>query len=86
MKPGTQIAYVPCHAEGDVNHPDVEFGFVTSEQEGFFHFCRYWYKNRFGELRTKANSELTPTECLVKYESVSQALVDELLGRLKNGG
>lgn len=56
---GTQILYVPMHAQGDTNHPDVEPGFVTS-QRGDVVFCRYWSKHAPGELRTKANSEATP--------------------------
>jgi len=78
MKPGTQIAYIPLHAEGDINHPDVEFGFVVSER-GDAHFCRYWRKGHLGELRTVANSELTPTDNLVEYKSVSQDVVDNLV-------
>ena len=30
---GQQIAYVPTHANGDINHRDVQFGFVTSHYE-----------------------------------------------------
>jgi len=78
MKPGTQIAYIPLHAEGDINHPDVELGFVVSER-GDAHFCRYWRKGHLGELRTVANSELTPTDNLVEYKSVSQDVVDNLV-------
>ena len=78
MKPGTQIAYIPLHAEGDINHPDVEFGFVVSKR-GDAHFCRYWRRGHLGELRTVANSELTPTNNLVEYKSVSQDVVDNLV-------
>ena len=78
MKPGTQIAYIPLHAENDINHPDVEFGFVVSER-GDAHFCRYWRRGHPGELRTVANSELTPTNNLVEYKSVSQDVVDNLV-------
>ena len=78
MNPGTQIAYIPTHAEGNINHPDVEFGFVVSERDDN-HFCRYWRKSHLGELRTVANSELTPTYALVEHVSVSQELVDNLI-------
>jgi len=84
MKPGTQIAYIPLHAEGDINHPDVEFGFVVSER-GDAHFCRYWRRGHLGELRTVANSELTPTNNLVEYKSVSQDVVDNLKRYLYKG-
>lgn len=74
MKQGTQIAYVPEHANGDLSHPDVEFGFVMSKR-GNAHFCRYWVKGVPGELRTVANSELTPSELLVEDISVPQTYV-----------
>lgn len=80
---GTQIAYIPSHAEGDLSHPGVEFGFVTSvglyadEQENVA-FCRYWRKD-LTDLRTKANSEATPISCLVLHESVPQWRVNVIL-------
>ena len=55
MKLGTQIIYVPSHAEGDTNHPDCEFGFVTSTTT-LGAYCRYWRKGEPGVLRTRANS------------------------------
>jgi len=84
MKLGTQIAYIPLHAENDINNPDVEFGFVVSEH-GDAHFCRYWRRGHLGELRTVANSELTPTDNLVEYKSVSQDVVDNLKRYLYKG-
>jgi len=39
---GIQIACVPSHVGEDLNHPDVEFGFVTGiSKDGSAHFCRY---------------------------------------------
>ena len=82
MKQGTQIAYVPLHANGDLSHPDVQFGFVVSERADA-HFCRYWITGVFGqELRTLANSELTPTKLLVERESTSQRNVEKWLTSL----
>jgi len=79
MKRGTQIAYVPMHANGDINHPDVELGFVTSMSDHDTAFCRYWSKAHPGELRTKANSEATPVDMLVEIQSVAQVTVDQAL-------
>lgn len=90
MKQGTQIAYIPNHAKGDITHPDVEFGFVTAEAPiGFvvngqskYHFCRYWSKGKLGtELRTLSCSQMTPTKCLVEHDSVPQGVVDSWLAR-----
>lgn len=40
FKPGDEVAYVPNHAHGDTNHPDVERGVVTSINP-YFVFVRY---------------------------------------------
>jgi len=80
LKQGTQIIYVPRHAEGDETHPDCETGFVTT-LVGPNAFCRYWRKvDPFG-LRTTANSELTPIEQLVERNTVSQQMVEEHAAR-----
>ena len=71
---GEQIAYIPTHAEGDITHPDVEIGFVTS-QHGDTVWCRYWRKNHPGELRTVSNSEGTPIDMLVHYQSVEPDVI-----------
>ena len=83
FKPGDQIAYIPMHADGDINHQDVEFGFVTSVcSDTSALFCRYWSKYSPGELRTKANSESTPIDMLVHHVTVIQSKVDALLEEL----
>ena len=55
-EPGDQIAYVPQHANGDLDHQDVEFGFVTSVREDTV-FCRYFRSRDSNELRTLSCSE-----------------------------
>jgi len=83
FKPKDQIAYIPLHANGDLTHPDVEFGFVTSVSfKGDTIFCRYWSKYNPAELRTKANSESTPANTLTHYLYTSQELVDILFHEL----
>lgn len=74
---GEQIAYIPLHADGDIEHPDVEFGFVTS-QRGDTVFCRYW-RHDLLDLRTKANSEGTPVEMLVRRTSVPSMRVESAI-------
>jgi hypothetical protein len=83
MKAGTQIAYLPDHAAGRINHPDVEFGFVTSERKES-HFCRYWIKNKPGTLRTTANSELTHNKNLMEWEVVNQEVVDLIIKKMES--
>ena len=83
FKARDQIAYIPMHADGDIAHPDVELGFVTSfYKNADAVFCRYWSKYSPGELRTKANSEFTPTDMLVHHISVKQSIVDDLYDEL----
>lgn len=87
---GTQILYVPNHAEGNLNHPDVQPGFVTSgpvndDEDGYCaYFCRYWRydhnaKKYIGELRTLANSELTLIANLVVKDTFPQDTVFQAL-------
>ena len=83
LKPGTQILYVPNHAEGDLNHPDVEIGFVTSYRpKTETVFCRYFSKHRRKDLRTKANSEGTPLANIVIKDSAPQNYVNMLLAQI----
>ena len=81
---GMQVAYVPTHADGDLLHPDVEFGFVTSVRSDTV-FCRYWSKYELGELRTKANSEGCSPSLLVPYESYPRAEVSAKLREIEDG-
>jgi len=78
LKRGTQIVYIPQHAEGDRNHKDVEEGFVTSVR-GNSAFCRYWSKYDRYQLRTKANSESTSIRDLVIEATRTQDIIDEML-------
>jgi hypothetical protein len=57
MKTGTQIIYVPTHANGDEDHPDAEPGFVTSIS-GDCAYCRFWLKHTPGD-----EPKLTCDEC-----------------------
>lgn len=83
---GTQIAYVPTHVNGDLKHPDVQFGFVmsrvltTDEQ----YFCRYWRAD-LKELRTKANSELTAVHLLVEVKSVPEVQIKRAIIMIELG-
>ena len=82
FKPGTQILYVPNHADGNIGHPDVEHGFVVGPAGKDAYFCRYWTKKQPGVLRTTANSERTNAENLVEFTSVGQSIVDDLMAVL----
>lgn len=78
--PKTQIVYIPTHAKGNPEHPDCEYGFVTSQNDDYV-FCRFWMKGQFShskmELRTKANSEACRPEDLMLYRKVGEHIVEK---------
>lgn len=82
FKRGDQVAYIPNHANGNIDHPDVEFGFIVSVRPDNAAFVRYWSKRNPSELRTKANSEATPVANLVHHQAKPQEEIDELLKTL----
>ena len=81
FKQGDQIAYVPRHANNNIKHKDVQFGFVMTTSSRFI-YCRYWNSD-LKTLRTKANSEATPIPLLRLHKSVSdeqvRAAMDEII-------
>lgn len=84
--PGMQVAYIPRHAFGKLTHPDVKYGFVTSMNDTVA-FCRYWAKVPPGtppRLRTTDNSEGTPYDLLVAYNSVPDSDVQRELKKIYN--
>lgn len=43
-----RVAYIPNHADGDINHPDVEYGYVSS-RNNYYIFVRFDYQvNKLG--------------------------------------
>jgi len=85
MKQGTQIVCIPDHADGNILHEDCEFGFVWKQHPSTdepAHFCRYWRKNKLGELRTVSNSELTNDRNLKQINSVPQNVVNKAIKRI----
>ena len=93
LKEGTQVIYVPRHADGKIIHPDCEHGFVTSIREDRV-FCRFWRKGTYQpfkeqwecpELRTTANSEACDIDTLVVMDYTKQKHVDQTLKAIKDG-
>ena len=80
FEPLMQIAYIPSHCKGDIDHKDVEHGFVTSKNDSVV-FCRFWIK-KYGhticELRTTANSEACNRRDLVPYRLFADHIVKEV--------
>ena len=82
---GTQVLYVPDHAEGNPDHPDCEAGFVTRsarvEDRGVY--VRYFHRS--GKLRTTANSEYTSPSHLIAWDTRPQIEITNLLLALGYG-
>ena len=78
---GTQVIYVPTHAEDDLSHFDCEEGFVTSVKGGYA-FVRYFAKDGGARLRTTMCSESTPICALVVVVHRPQARIEWLLDYL----
>lgn len=85
LPPGTQIAYVPLHAEGDIDHKDVQFGFIVIEKPDMeAYVCRY-FNLHSDELRTKANGEITPKLMMRVHYHHPKALVAKLIHDILEG-
>lgn len=79
---GDQVAYTAPHLAGNLCHPDAEFGFVMAPAGPGHYWCRFWRRGHLGELRTVANSEIAPADCLVAHDSVAPVRVDEAIGMI----
>ncbi len=87
LKKGMQIVYVPSHAKGDVNHLDSEEGFIADKlgmRVDFIH-CRFWSKESPDFLRTTANGEATPLDCIVIKNTREQWKVERALQYIEKG-
>jgi hypothetical protein len=79
----TQVAYIPTHAKGDINHKDVQFGFITSEIDSeHCYFVRYWRSRTDPELRTKADGERTPVYLLTRCVTRSRQKILDMAKEL----
>jgi len=85
LKKGTQVAYIPNHVNGDINHPDVEYGFIFNvvqtgyRENDITYFCRFWQKGKPGILRTVSNSEKCFDYQLAEHMTVGNNVVDNAL-------
>ena len=84
---GTQVIYVPTHANGNKDHKDCAFGFATSSKKnGAIVFCRYWWTRYADDLRTKGNSEGCSPDQLVIEDYCDQSVIDAQVEILKEQG
>ncbi len=87
LKKGVQIVYVPSHANGNVNHLDSEEGFIADKagmRIDYIH-CRFWSKENPEFLRTTANGEATPLDCIVIKNTREQWKIENALKFIENG-
>lgn len=85
LKRGTQIAYIPDHADNNLDHADVEYGFITSIKKiemGMMEeliFCRFWNNNNLDELWTTSCSVCVPIDKLIYFILKPKNVIDEAL-------
>ena len=67
-----QVAYIPLHLNGDILHPDVEFGFVSEVREGLCR-CHFWEHGTVDReypsdaiLQLQEKPAILPTNSLVR--------------------
>jgi hypothetical protein len=83
---GTQIIYIPHHAHGDENHPDVEEGFITILEPQHHHaWCRFWSKHSPQELRTASTSEVVSLNFIKEKITRPQSTVTKMQIKLGYG-
>jgi len=79
---GLQIIYVPTHANGNLNHPDCEQGFVMyTKVDTAFAYCAFWRKGT-NELRTLSNAEGVYYRDLIAAPTRSPEVVDAAIALL----
>ncbi len=82
---GDQVVYVPGEADGDINHPNSEFGFVTSTK-GKTVFVRFFRNKKdlfhYGNLKNKANSESCNEEDLVAHKFTSDSNIKRIIAKI----
>lgn len=84
---GTQVLYMPHHAERDPNHEDVEAGFIWRWFDmGRYKIpsCRYFHMPslRSLSLRTVANGEQTALTMLFPVLYTGKRRIQELLDKI----
>ena len=85
FKRGNQIVYIPDHAKGNIDHNDVEYGFITSISPcGEAAYCRFWNKKPNDRiLRTASNSERVKLKNLKHYKYRKQIDIEMLLNSIE---
>lgn len=84
LERGQQVIYVPSHLRynADIENPDIQFGFVTSEKNNTV-FCRYFGYPDFSTLRTLSCSESCNKKDLYILEVFDQNIVNLWLKYIK---
>ena len=89
LEQGTQVRYIPDHADGDSDHPDCLDGFVMGPiviiHDGVNVPVRYWGKHSPGWLKNVSNSEITEIENLILVDSYPQFIIDRIVDDILSG-
>ncbi len=86
LKRGTQVVYVPKHANGQLDHPNSEEGFVTRvvpyPAGADIVYCRFWSKHAPDTLRTRSTSEACFADELIVKRTRPQKAVKAMLKKI----
>ena len=62
----TEVVYIPTHAKNDINHPDCEWGQVSSVNEQFVFVKFYKQLAKFGWLGVTSQSVSPDDLCVMR--------------------
>lgn len=76
---GDRVIYVPTHANGDINHPDVEYGTVKSWNKKFI-FVNY-VRNGIPQMTAQATS---PKDLYLEGKGPGEISILEIFNKLQS--
>ena len=81
---GMQVAMVPLYANGDLEHEDVEFGFITAVHTNHAS-VRFW-SSVPGHIRNMGDAESINLGLLEEHNHVEQSVVRDWLPHFVTDG
>lgn len=79
MEPGDRVIYVPSHANGDLNHPDCEYGIIKTWNDTYI-FVNY-VKNGIPQMTAQATR---PVDLFLDAKGDVRIHVLEIFDKIKD--
>ena len=79
IEAGDRVIYVPSHAEGNINHPDAEYGIVKRWNDKFI-FVNY-VKNGIPQMTAQATR---PEDLYLEGKGPGEPSVLEIFNKIQN--